>query len=318
MKQVLILHGTDASPDTNWFRWLEKTLINDGYKAWLPQLPQSATPNTKTYNEFLLSNTDFIFNDETILVGHSSGAVEILSLLQNLPDGVKVGDVYLVSAFKDSLGWDALDGLFTEQYDYGRIKTKARSITLVHSDNDPYVPLEHAKFLKDKLDARLLVIRGQGHFNLEQSEGYKEFPLLMQIIETSHILTSQSKLVTFHGEPVAFNETQAVADGVECDVYSFVDDNSKDLGIIRIKGGSNTPKQQFFKGDKTVEGFLAGKANLVVSNNSGTTTHEYDDDNYASETSLSVGDTIQWTAFEDSVCYEICYPPYEDGRFRNI
>src|SRR4051812_40577268 len=118
MPQALILHGTDASPEANWFRWLESVMTSAGYGVWLPQLPNSAQPNTKTYNEFLLNNPDFKFNEQTILVGHSSGAVEILSLLQNLPESRSVGDVHLVSAFKDNLEWDALDGLFIEPFDY--------------------------------------------------------------------------------------------------------------------------------------------------------------------------------------------------------
>lgn len=83
MKQALILHGTDATPQSNWFIWLKGKLEKDGYKVWLPQLPNSDTPNTKVYTDFLLSEPDFTFDDETIIIGHSSGAVEVLHLLQN-------------------------------------------------------------------------------------------------------------------------------------------------------------------------------------------------------------------------------------------
>lgn len=319
MKQALILHGTDASPEANWFRWLEKVLADDGYNVWLPQLPNSATPNIQTYNDFLLGNANFTFNDDTMLIGHSSGAVEILSLLQHLPSGTSVGDVYLVSAFKDNLNWDALDGLFIEPYDDDLIKEKARSVTLIHSDNDPYVPQEHARYLAEKLGARLVIIGGQGHFNLEQSEDYKKFPLLAQIIETNHILTSSQKLTTFRGEKVEFIDTQVVTDGVECDVYTFTENTSKDLGIIRIKESASTPKQLILKGDKTVEGFLAGKADLAFRRTaSDEVIYAYTDDSYGNDVALSVGDTMQWSATEDSVCYEICYPPYEDGRFENL
>lgn len=318
MKHILILHGTDASPEANWFRWVETFMKNAGYVVWLPQLPNSETPNTKTYNDYLLNNPDFVFNSETVLIGHSSGAVEILSLLQHLPDTIIVGDIYLVSAFKDNLSWDALNGLFIEPYDYEFIKTKARSITLIHSDDDPYVPSEHAHFLAQELDARLLVTAGQGHFNLEKSENYREFPLLAQIIETNGIEYTNCKLVTFRGEPVDFIETQIVKDGVECDIYSFKNDITKDLAIIRIKQGSQTPKQLILKGDKTVEGFLSGAADLTFSRgSSGETIYGYSDDSYGVDTALEVGDTMQWSANEDTVCYEICYPPYEDGRFQN-
>ena len=318
MKQALILHGTDASPEANWFHWLEDFLADSGYSVWLPQLPDSATPNTKVYNDFLFGNRDFQFNQDTMLVGHSSGAVEILSLLQHLPDGIKVGDVYLVSAFRDGLNWDALEGLFIEPYDYKLIQSKARSITLIHSDTDPYVPFEQAHYLANELDARLLMVAGQGHFNLEQGEEYHRFPLLAQIIETTDILENAHKLKTFRAAPVEFVETQVITDGVECDVYSFENDDAKDLGIIRIKKGFKTPKQIVLQGDKTIEGFLVGAADLSCGHDSDRETiFSYSDNSYGSETAIEVGEWMQWSADGDSVLYEICYPPYKEGRFEN-
>ena len=150
---------------------------------WLPQLPNSDKPNTETYNKFLLSNPDFDFNEETIIIGHSSGAVEALSLLQHLPDNAKVKAVFLVSAFKDDLGWDALTGLFTEPFDLEKVKAKAEKFVFIHSDNDPYVPLEHAQYLAEQVGTELIVKSGQGHFNTELSEQYKAFPELLELIE---------------------------------------------------------------------------------------------------------------------------------------
>jgi len=183
MKNALILHGTDASPAHNWFTWLKEQLEQDGYTVWLPQLPDSATPSTKTYNEFLLSNSDFSFNDETIIIGHSSGAVEILSLLQHLPDEVRIKAAYLISAFKDNLGWESLTGLFEEPFDFEKIKTRASKFVFLHSDNDPYVPLEHAQYLSERVSGELIVKTGQGHFNTELNDSYAEFPLLLHIIQ---------------------------------------------------------------------------------------------------------------------------------------
>lgn len=186
MKQALILHGTDASPANNWFTWLKEQLEQNGYRVWLPQLPESATPNTKRYNEFLLSNPDFTFDNETILIGHSSGAVEILNLLQHLPDGVHIEAAYLVSAFKDDLGWESLTGLFEEPFDFEKIKTKANKFVFLHSDNDPYVPIEHARYLSEQVGGELVIKTGQGHFNTEIDKKYSSFPLLFDIIRGSY------------------------------------------------------------------------------------------------------------------------------------
>jgi predicted alpha/beta hydrolase family esterase len=180
-KNALILHGTDATPGHNWFVWLKIELEQLGYEVWLPQLPHSDRPSTKVYNEFLLSNNDFKFGEETIIIGHSSGAVEVLSILENLDS--KVQAVFLVSAFKDWLGWESLNDLFVPKLNFGNIKGKADEIIFIHSDNDPYCPLSHPTYLAEQVDGKLVVMQGQGHFNTEVSNKYKRFPELLDIIQ---------------------------------------------------------------------------------------------------------------------------------------
>jgi len=183
MSNFLILHGTDGTPRSNWFMWLKGALIGQGHAVWLPQLPNAATPDAKVYTDFLLSNKDFIYDEHTVLVGHSSGAVEILHLLQHLPEGISVKAVVLVSAFKDDLGWDTLKNLFVELFDFDTIKSHCKNFVFVHSDDDPYVPLDQAKYLALKTGGELIVFEGQGHFNTELGPQYKQFPELLGFIE---------------------------------------------------------------------------------------------------------------------------------------
>ncbi|MDO8265407.1 MAG: alpha/beta hydrolase [Candidatus Saccharibacteria bacterium] len=182
MKRFLILHGIDGSPDSNWFMWLKGVLIGKGYEVWLPQLPDSHKPNTEKYNKFLLSNKKFKFDEDTVIIGHSAGAVEILSLLQELPKNTKVAGAILVSAFIDNLNWDALDELFINPLDFEKIKSHCSKFVFVHSDNDPYCPLQQAEFLTEKTDGELIIFEGQGHFNLELGPQYKKFPEIIEII----------------------------------------------------------------------------------------------------------------------------------------
>jgi serine hydrolase len=185
MTKFLILHGTDGSPESNWFMWLKGVLIGKGHEVWLPQLPHSNTPNTKTYNEFLLSNSDFVFDKNTVIIGHSSGAVEILSLLQHLPSESVVRAAILVSAFKDDLNWDSLKGLFIKPFDFDEMKRHCLNFTFIHSDNDPYCPIEHAEYLAEQTGGKLIILEGQGHFNTELSPHYRQFPELLDLIESS-------------------------------------------------------------------------------------------------------------------------------------
>jgi predicted alpha/beta hydrolase family esterase len=182
MKNALILHGTEAGPQDNWFSWLKKELESRHWQVWLPKLPQADKPNLKRYNRFLLSQ-NWQFNQDSVIIGHSSGAVAILGLLQALPKRTQVNTCILVGTFNDDLGWKELDELFTEPFDWGKIKTKAKKFIFIHSDDDPFCPLEHAKFQAEKLNGKLIIKKGQKHFSISPGgPKYKKFPFLLGLL----------------------------------------------------------------------------------------------------------------------------------------
>lgn len=134
----------------------------------------------------------------------------------------------------------------------------------------------------------------------------------------------QLKVFVFEGkeQQVTFVETMKVAEGVECDVYSFNGDSSKDLGIIRIKPGSQTPLQKVLKGDRTVEGYISGKGKLTITGGEGKQ-RIYEASSKIKEpvaVTVAIGELMQWEAAPDSnlQAYEECFPPYKDGRYENI
>lgn len=130
-----------------------------------------------------------------------------------------------------------------------------------------------------------------------------------------------SKLSEFKNRKVSFIETMQVKDGVECDTYSFIGDDTQDLAIVRVTKGFKTPLQKILQGNKTIEGFLEGKGTLVVQLEDDTTnTYDLDATNANKEVEVKVGQTMQWTAPNDTdlVFYEICDPPYQDGRFEDL
>lgn len=182
MKNALILHGTNGNSQSNWFPWLEKNLRERGFKVLTPDLPQADKPNLKRYNNFIFSK--WKFDKDSIIVDHSSGAVAILGLLQELPEDIVIAKAFLVAGFTDDLGWEPLNELFLMPLDFEMIKSRSRKFVLFHSDDDPYVPLEHGEKLKRLLNAELVVVPGQRHFSLEKGPEYKQFPeLLKKILE---------------------------------------------------------------------------------------------------------------------------------------
>ncbi len=182
MKKILLLHGTNGSSQVNWFPWLKNELELLGWDVWAPDLPQADEPNVKRYNEFIFSNKKWEFDETTYIVGHSSGAVEAMGLLQSLDSNVGVKEVILVGSFKDDLGWPNLGGLFKPPLDFEKIKSHCDNFLLIHSDDDPYCPLEHAKYLSEKLSGELKILPGQKHFSEETDSKYTTFPLLLELL----------------------------------------------------------------------------------------------------------------------------------------
>lgn len=182
MKTALILHGTLGSPDGNWFTWLKSELEAKGLQVWLPQLPHAEQPSLQEWAEFVHNNCPFAINEEALIVGHSSGAILALVLAQQ--NSTSVGGVIAVSVFHDnSLNWEPNSRLFDIALDWNAIQANANKLLFIHSDNDPYVSLDQAKYVADNCNAKLEVIPGQGHFNLEQKKSYTKFPKLLELIE---------------------------------------------------------------------------------------------------------------------------------------
>ena len=183
MKNALILHGTKSSSESNWFPWLKKELEDRGWKVWVPDLPHAEAPNIRRYNEFIFAS-DWVFDSESVLIGHSSGSVAIFGILQNLPAGIVIDHAILVGSFKGNLGRDDLSGLIEEPFGFEKIKSRARKFTFVHSDDDPFCPLAGARELAETLGGELIIVSGAKHFSVGTGgELHRKIPILLTVIE---------------------------------------------------------------------------------------------------------------------------------------
>ena len=120
---------------------------------------------------------------------------------------------------------------------------------------------------------------------------------------------------------VSYLNTESVKEGVECDIYSFSGDSSKDLAIVRVKAGCKTPLQKILSGESTLEGYLEGEGSLTLKTESDETkVHIFEPGSISLPIEVRIGDTMRWKATSDSelTFYEICTPPYEKGRFENL
>jgi hypothetical protein len=109
---------------------------------------------------------------------------------------------------------------------------------------------------------------------------------------------------------------------VVCDSYEFEEDKTRDLGIIKVKPGFSTPYQRVLIGEHTLEGFMAGAGALRIVRDRVEPLGERFDCEIPGGAGYCVhpGDALQWSASPASalIAFEVCYPPYEDGRFEEV
>ena len=99
------------------------------------------------------------------LVGHSAGVITILRYLESLSRDQKIGGVVLIAGFTDKLVYGELENFFETPIDFEKIKQHCNKFVAIHSDNDPFVPLAQGDILKEKLEAKLIVLHDMGHFS---------------------------------------------------------------------------------------------------------------------------------------------------------
>lgn len=187
MKKALVLHGYRGNPYVNWYPWLGWKLRRAGYKTWVPRLPMALMPNGKTWNQKLLSRSDWDFKD-SVIVGHSAGAVEILNLLSILPKDQKIRTAVLVSAFRPKPQWPALKKLIDEPLDFAKIKSNCESFIFVIASDDPLVPVADAEYYCNKVGGQLIVLPAGGHFSILRNPKFWRFPELFKVLQDNNLV----------------------------------------------------------------------------------------------------------------------------------
>lgn len=173
-KRLFIVHGWGGQPHSNWFPWLKKQAELIGFSAAIPNMPDSSNPDM---NSWLLHLYDEIkhLDEDTYLVGHSLGAMAILRYLEAIPATHRAGGIILVAGFCESMNIPEMKSFFTTPLDYQKIKSTAKKIVAINSDDDPWVPLHFGENLRKKFGAELIILPHAGHIN--DTYGFRELPI---------------------------------------------------------------------------------------------------------------------------------------------
>lgn len=182
MAKIFIIHGTEGSPQGNWFPWLKSELKTLGHTVFVPEFP---TPENQSLDSWMKVFEDYfnVIDEDTILVGHSLGPAFILSILEKINTPVKA--CFLVAGFiglLDNPHFDELNKTFTtKDFGWEKIRNNCKKFYVINAEDDPYVPLIKGKELANNLKTELITLKNAGHINTEF--GFTEFPQLLEYIK---------------------------------------------------------------------------------------------------------------------------------------
>jgi predicted alpha/beta hydrolase family esterase len=180
VQRVVIVHGYESSPYANWFPWLRGALETEGIAVTVVPLPDPDDPDKAAW-ENAVSSTLRVPDGATVVVAHSLGVVTALRVLAALPEPWELGGLVLVAGFTEPLeALPELDGFLATDVDVERVATNISARTVIRSNTDPFVPPAASDDLARRLDARLQVVQGAGHFMTE--DGVTSLPALLDLI----------------------------------------------------------------------------------------------------------------------------------------
>jgi uncharacterized protein len=187
-KRAFIIHGWDATPDSDWYPWLKQELERKGFDVQVPAMPDTEAPEINKWLDRLIKVMGQP-DEKTFFIGHSIGCQTILRYLSSLFD-VHVGGVICVAPWfslqdlADDEEWTVAKPWLETPLNYHKARHATTKLTAIFSDNDPFVPLEaNRKIFRDKLGAQVIVQHNKGHFRAE--DDVREIPLILDLLTES-------------------------------------------------------------------------------------------------------------------------------------
>ncbi len=180
-KQVFIVHGYLASPDSHWFPWLKRELEKQGIRVEAIAMPNPNAPEAVQWINTLKERIPEPDTD-TFLVGHSLGAITVLHYLHSLPQNRKIGGLILLAGFSSPVSsLPELDSFTKKVIDYPYIRTMTANRTIIGALDDSIVPYSKTLEQAERLHSKMITVEKGGHFMA--SDGFETFPLLLESLQ---------------------------------------------------------------------------------------------------------------------------------------
>ena len=186
--KFVYLHGYKSKADRPRNHWYRAGLEALGHEVIIPDLPNSNNPVEEEQVKIAIEATDY--DENTVLIGHSLGAVVAMKALQKM--NKKIARLVLIAPTIDPAFPGAEERPFHKTFkwdiDYELLKKLAPNRLLLSDLKEPEVRINYIRHLAPKLDAQLV----ETHATQEHFTGDKEPDVLMWLRPTIRVFTTRS------------------------------------------------------------------------------------------------------------------------------
>ncbi len=179
MIKVVIIHGNGGcTSQSHWIPWLKAELEKNKISVIAPTMPDNIESKSSIWLPYMRNTLRC--DENTIIIGHSSGAVAAMRYAEQY----KLLGSVLVGACYTDLGYSSerIAGYYNKPWNWDMIKNNQKWIVQFASSDDPYIPIQEPQHIQKKLASDYYEFTNQGHFM------NKTIPDLVSIIV--HKLTS--------------------------------------------------------------------------------------------------------------------------------
>ena len=160
MAKIILLHGNGGGNAYSvWLQQVAHDLRDLGLEVVNESFPDPVKARASIWLPFLEQlGTD----EDTVLVGHSSGAVAAMRYAETH----KLLGSVLVSACYTDLGEasERVSGYYEAPWDWQAIKSNQDWILQFASPDDPYIPVAEARYIQKHLGTKYHELDKRGHF----------------------------------------------------------------------------------------------------------------------------------------------------------
>lgn len=215
MKTAYIFHDAFSDPFGEWYPWMKTTLEGMGYLVIVPKFPSPAGQSYESW-KVVIKNYLSTFDGETIMIGHGTGGLFALRLLQE--STTKIRGLFLVASYGGAIGnigYDRINKTFYEPaLDWQKIIDRTAIIRIYAGADDPFVPKSATEELADNLNETIHTLPEGGHIN--KAAGFSELVVVASGIKES--LTELDKSISIEptpGELISPKDIHSIKDAEE-------------------------------------------------------------------------------------------------------